>query len=71
MKAIHFDFDKSDIRPEDAKILESNAAWLKVNPGQLLMIEGHSDERGTVEYNCRPRRSPGHGGFELSLSRKV
>ena len=51
VKAIHFDFDKSDVRPEDAKILESNAAWLKVNPGQLLMIEGHSDERGTVEYN--------------------
>jgi peptidoglycan-associated lipoprotein len=51
VKAIHFDFDKSDVRPEDARILESNAAWLKVNPGQLLMIEGHSDERGTVEYN--------------------
>jgi peptidoglycan-associated lipoprotein len=51
VKAIHFDFDKSDVRPEDAKILDSNAAWLKVNPGQLLMIEGHSDERGTVEYN--------------------
>ena len=51
VKVIHFDFDKSDIRPGDAKILESNAAWLKVNAGQLLMIEGHSDERGTVEYN--------------------
>ena len=51
MKAIHFDFDKADIRPEDAKILESNAAWMKVNPGQLLMVEGHSDDRGTVEYN--------------------
>lgn len=51
VKVIHFDFDKSDIRPGDAKILESNATWLKVNPGQLLMIEGHSDERGTVEYN--------------------
>jgi hypothetical protein len=36
--------------PEAARILESDAAWLKVNPGQLLMIEGHSDERGTVEY---------------------
>jgi peptidoglycan-associated lipoprotein len=51
VKVIHFDFDKSDIRPEDAKILESNAAWMKVNPGQLLMVEGHSDDRGTVEYN--------------------
>jgi len=51
VRAIYFDFDKSEIRSGDAKILESNAAWLKVNPGQLLMIEGHGDERGTNEYN--------------------
>jgi peptidoglycan-associated lipoprotein len=51
VKPIHFDFDKSDIRPGDLRILETNAAWLKANPGNLLMIEGHCDERGTNEYN--------------------
>jgi len=51
LKTIHFAFDKSNIRPPDAKILEANAAWLKANPNYLLLIEGHCDERGTSEYN--------------------
>lgn len=48
---IHFDYDAHDIRPADAPILDQNAAWLKANPGTLLLIEGHTDERGTSEYN--------------------
>jgi len=48
---IHFDFDKYNIRPGDAKILDANAAWLKSNSGNLVLIEGHTDERGTAEYN--------------------
>jgi peptidoglycan-associated lipoprotein len=51
VKPIYFDFDKSVIRPGDAKILDANAAWLKQNSNQLLLIEGHTDERGTNEYN--------------------
>jgi peptidoglycan-associated lipoprotein len=51
VKTIYFDFDKSVVRPGDAKILDANAAWLKQNANQLLLIEGHCDERGTNEYN--------------------
>jgi peptidoglycan-associated lipoprotein len=51
LKDINFDFDKYDIRPEDAKTLDANAAWLKSNGDQLVLIEGHCDERGTNEYN--------------------
>ncbi len=51
VKDINFDFDKYDIRSVDTKILDANAAWLKTNPRSLLMIEGHTDERGTPEYN--------------------
>jgi peptidoglycan-associated lipoprotein len=47
---IHFDFDRYDIRPDDTKILDTNATWLKTN-GYQLLIEGHCDERGTNEYN--------------------
>jgi len=50
LKDIHFDFDKYDIRPGDAKVLDGNATWLKGND-QLVLIEGHCDERGTNEYN--------------------
>ena len=48
---IHFDFDKAEIRPGDARILDVNASWLREHPDQLVLIEGHCDERGTAEYN--------------------
>ncbi len=51
LKDVYFDFDKSDIRPQDAKILDANAAWLKTRGNDLVLIEGHCDERGTNEYN--------------------
>jgi peptidoglycan-associated lipoprotein len=51
LKDIFFEFDKYEIRPGDAKILEENARWLKQNGNALLLIEGHCDERGTNEYN--------------------
>lgn len=51
LKDIHFDFDRYEIRPGDAKILEASAQWLKANPAFLVLIEGHCDERGTNEYN--------------------
>ena len=51
LKDVYFEFDKYDIRPDAAKILDANATWLKANPGNLVLIEGHCDERGTAEYN--------------------
>jgi len=48
---IHFDFDKSAIRPDDKPILQGGAAYLKKNKGAAMLIEGHCDERGTSEYN--------------------
>jgi peptidoglycan-associated lipoprotein len=50
-KNIHFDYDKSDIRPDAKPILENIAMDLKANPGKYLLVEGHCDERGTNEYN--------------------
>ena len=51
LKGIHFAFDKADIQPDDARILDAGAAYLKANPNLLVLIEGHCDERGTAEYN--------------------
>jgi len=48
---IHFDFDKYDIREDVKPILLHHAAWLKEHPAINLIIEGHCDERGTIEYN--------------------
>ncbi len=51
LKDIYFDFDKYEIRQADEAILKENAAFLKNNPKMKVQIEGHCDERGTVEYN--------------------
>jgi len=55
LAAIHFDFDRSDIRPADATILQDNADQLKkaLAAGQKLVvtIEGHCCPIGTAEYN--------------------
>ena len=51
LKDIHFDFDRYDIRPGDATVLDDNARWMKANATHLILIEGHADERGTNEYN--------------------
>jgi peptidoglycan-associated lipoprotein len=50
LKDVFFDFDRYDIRASDAKVLDTNATWLKTN-NSLVLIEGHCDERGTNEYN--------------------
>ena len=53
MQDINFDFDKYNIRERDAAILRENLAWFQAqeNRGKRVRIEGHCDERGTVEYN--------------------
>jgi peptidoglycan-associated lipoprotein len=51
VRAIHFDFDRSEIRPGEAAILDANADWLRANADRQVLIEGHCDERGTAEYN--------------------
>jgi peptidoglycan-associated lipoprotein len=51
LRDVYFDFDKYDIRPDEAKTLDGNGTWLKGNANNLVLIEGHCDERGTNEYN--------------------
>ncbi len=48
---VYFDFNKSDIRPSERPVLDAVAAFLAANPSKVLVIEGHTDQRGTEEYN--------------------
>jgi len=48
---IHFDFDKSDIKPEDQANLDRKAAILMANPSLKIQIAGNCDNRGSDEYN--------------------
>ena len=51
LATIHFDFDKSDVRPGDATILQGNYDQLKKSPKATVSIEGYCDPIGTSEYN--------------------
>ena len=47
---VHFDYDKSDVKSDYAAVLSDLADNLK-KTGRSALIEGHCDERGTVQYN--------------------
>lgn len=48
---IYFIVDQSDLTPEGQEILTKQAQWLQRYPNVVVQVEGHSDERGTREYN--------------------
>lgn len=51
LKDVFFDYDKSEVKPEDKATLEGINSWMMNHPQALLQVEGHCDERGTKEYN--------------------
>lgn len=50
LEGVNFDFDKSDIRPDAVPILEKNLGELQSRNVRVKVV-GHTDERGTDEYN--------------------
>lgn len=48
---VYFDFDSDAIKPEAARILDQQAQFLNANQGARVQVAGHTDERGTREYN--------------------
>lgn len=51
LKKINFDFDKYQIREDMKPIVQANADWMLKFPMVQVLVEGHCDERGTIEYN--------------------
>jgi peptidoglycan-associated lipoprotein len=50
-RIIYFDFDSSEIRGEGTDIVAAHAKYLTANPSLHVRLEGHTDERGSREYN--------------------
>jgi len=48
---IYFDFDRYELSSNARETLADHARMLQSNPKVKLLIEGHCDERGTIEYN--------------------
>lgn len=69
IKPVFFEYDSSDITPEGKGILDGNAVALKKYSSWTITIEGHSDERGTAEYNLAlgERRAVAARAYLVSL----
>lgn len=50
-RVIYFDFDSAQIRNEFVPVIEAHARYLISHPGAKVVLEGHTDERGSPEYN--------------------
>lgn len=48
---IHFDYDQADLRGDARAILDAMVPLLNANPDVMIRIAGHTDERGSTEYN--------------------
>ena len=48
---VYFDYDRDQLRDDGMATLDAKAAVLQANPSVTLVVTGHTDERGTAEYN--------------------
>ncbi|GEM_PF-164693 len=51
VRTIYFDYDSTTINAQGQSALNAHAEYLSLNPDKHLIVEGHTDERGTREYN--------------------
>jgi len=51
VRVIYFDYDSSDIRADFESVVQAHAKFLASHPQMTVTLEGHSDERGSREYN--------------------
>lgn len=50
-RVIYFDYDQSELRPEFLDVVARHGRYLAQNPDGRVRLEGHTDERGSREYN--------------------
>ncbi len=65
---IHFDYDKYFVREDAKPVLEKNASWLNKFRTVKLLVEGHSDERGTEDYNLALGEKRAKSAFDYLVS---
>jgi len=50
-RVVYFDFDSSEVRGTGVEVVAAHARYLAANPATRVRLEGHTDERGSREYN--------------------
>lgn len=69
MDIVYYGYDSFNLTDEARTSLKKNADWMKSNSSARIQIEGHCDERGTVEYNMAlgDRRANAAKGYLVRL----
>jgi peptidoglycan-associated lipoprotein len=68
---VYFDFDKSILTEEACFILDKHIAFLLKNSSRAVLLEGHSDERGSEEYNIALGKERANAVLDYFLSHGV
>lgn len=73
LNTVHFGYDKSSLDAGAKKTIAGNVDWMKAHAGSRLQIEGHCDQRGTIEYNVAlgERRANAVKAYMVSLGIKA
>lgn len=50
-RIIYFSYDSASIDSRSQAVIEEHAKYLRANPNTMVVLEGHTDERGTRDYN--------------------
>jgi peptidoglycan-associated lipoprotein len=70
-RTFYFDYDKSEVRDEDKPAIIANANYLLSHPNAKIILEGHTDPRGSREYNVALGERRGNAVAEMLKSKGV
>jgi peptidoglycan-associated lipoprotein len=71
IKDVLFDYDKSNIRPDEVPAAQGDASFLQQHPSIQVLIEGHCDDRGSDEYNIALGASRAESVKQLLLQQGI
>jgi peptidoglycan-associated lipoprotein len=51
LQTVHFGYDSAKLSEEARDNLQQNVEWLREHPDTPVVLQGHTDERGSIQYN--------------------
>jgi len=70
-RTYYFDFDRSDVQDTDKPAIVANADYLIAHPSTKIILEGHTDPRGSREYNVALGERRGNSVLDILRARGV
>jgi peptidoglycan-associated lipoprotein len=70
-RTYYFEYDKYVVQPDDKAAILANADWIAAHPNSKVILEGHTDPRGSREYNIALGESRAKSVLDILQSRGV